>query len=191
MQQGILPIEYLIAAPLEALIRAQAMAARTTAEFVGEVGFETDKEGISRARMLDFEYVHPQADPDNPGHVVDTPVRVRVPVLSMLSIPNVVVDEASVDLHLRVVGQQSVEATRAITSKATATKESITASRLPLPMPENRMRLVGSLAAPKYAEQSASLRVNIKIKQAAAPEGLSQILSLLGESTTARPIGER
>lgn len=182
MQQGILPIEYLIAAPLEALVRAQAMAARTTAEFVGEVGFETDKEGVSRARMLDFEYVHPRADPDNPGHVVDTPVRVRVPVLAMLSIPNVVVEEASVELHLRVVGQQSVEATRMTPS---------TASRLPLPMPENRMRMIGSLAAPKYAEQSASLRVNIKIKQAAAPEGLSQILSLLGESTTARPIGER
>jgi hypothetical protein len=191
VQQGILPIEFLIAAPLEALVRAQAMAARTTAEFVGEVGFETDKEGISRARMLDFEYVHPRADPNNPGNVVDTPVRVRVPVLAMLSIPNVAVEEASVDLHLRVVGQQPVEATRATASTTIASKESITASKLPLPMPENRMRMIGTLAAPKYAEQSASLRVSIKIKQAAAPEGLSQILHLLGEATTARPIGER
>jgi hypothetical protein len=171
--QGVLPIEYLLAAPLEALVRAQAMAARTTADFVGEVGFDVDKDGVSRARMLDFEYVHPQSDPDQPGNRVDTPVRVRVPVLSLLAIPNVMVDEATIELQVRVVGTQEARV-----------------GSLPLPMPENRIRMMGSYASPKLAEQSASLKVSIKLKQAPPPEGLSQLLSLLGEATTARPIQE-
>lgn len=183
VQQGLLPIEYLIAAPLEALVRAQALAARTTAEFVGEVGFETDKDGVSRARMVDFEYIHPTADPDQPGNMIEEPVRVRVPVLSLLTVPNVAVEEATVELNLRVVGQQPTEPEKPNT-EPTRPVAGRTAAVFPAP---NRLRMVGAITAPKLAEQSASLKVSIKLKQVPAPEGLSQIMQLLGEGITARP----
>jgi len=186
MQQGILPIEYLIAAPLEAIVRAQAMSARTTAEFVGEVGFETDKDGVSRARMVDFEYSHPRADADNPGNMIDTQVKVRVPVLSLMSIPSVTIDEASVELQVRVTGHQPVEATRPTT--AVPTNKRVFEGIGSLPLQVNRLRMVGAVTAPKLAEQTSSLKISIKLKQSPTPEGLSQILSLLGESTTARPV---
>lgn len=194
--QGILPIEYLLAAPLESLVRAQAMAAQTSAEFVGEVGFETDKNGVSHARMVDFEYVHPRADPDQPGNSIDTPVRVRVPVISLLTIPNVTVDQATVELQLKVVGAQESEPIRpteaarpvdsANTGRLVAAPTGLRATAL-LPLPANRLRLIGALTAPKIAEQTASLKVSITMKQAPPPEGLAQILGLLGEATTARP----
>lgn len=187
VQQGLLPIEYLLAAPLEALVRAQAMAARTTAEFVGEVGFETDKEGVSRARMVDFEYIHPMADPNQPGHTVDTPVRVRVPVLSLMSVPNVAVEEATVELNLRVVGQQSNETEKPAAALVRTTATAGTLRPNSMLLPANRLRMVGAITAPKLAEQSASVRVTIKLRQAPAPEGLNQILSLLGEGISARP----
>lgn len=173
--QGILPIEYLLAAPLEALVRAQAMAAQTTADFVGQVGFETAEDGVTRARMVDFEYLHSQADPNQPGNMLDTPVRVRVPVLSLLTVPNVTVEEASVDLQLRIMGQQGPTNERRTTL---------------LPAPSG-IRLVGSIASPKLADQSASLKVAIKLKQAPTPTGIQQILDLLGESTAAHPAAGR
>jgi len=188
MQQGTMPIEYLIAAPLEAIVRAQAMSARTTAEFVGEVGFETDKEGVSRVRMIDFEYSHPRADADNPGNMIDTQVKVRVPVLSLLSIPSVTIDEASVELQLRVTGHQPVQPIRPTTAAPANTRLAEGIGTRLLPLQENRMRMVGAVTAPKLADQTSSLKISIKLKQSPTPEGLAQILSLLGESTTARPV---
>jgi hypothetical protein len=179
--QGILPIEYLLAAPLEALVRAQAMAAQTTADFVGQVGFETDEDGVARARMVDFEYLHSQADPNQPGNMLDTPVRVRVPVLSLLTVPNVTVEEASVDLQLRIMGQQAPNSDRPTTAPV---KRETAKALLPT---MTGIRLVGSIAPPKLADQSASLKVGIKLKQAPTPTGIQQILDLLGEATAAHP----
>jgi hypothetical protein len=187
--QGILPIEYLLAAPLESLVRAQAMAAQTTADFVGQVGFETDQSGVTRARMVDFEYIQPKADPNQPGNMIDTPVRVRVPLLSLLTVPNVTVDEASVDLQLRIMGQQQSEQRGEIPSTAPARptpRDLQTKAFLAAP---TALRLVGSIAPPKLADQSASLKVAIKVKQAPTPAGLQQILDLLGEATSAQPTG--
>jgi len=194
MQQGILPLEYLIAGPLEALVKAQTLSARTTAEFVGEVGFETDEKGVSRVRMVDFEYVHPRADPDNPGHVIDTPVKVRVPLLSLLQVPSIAVEEASLELNLRVVGQQPVQ--RPQLDRVTGAAKFASGARpgatsLPIEMAPSPVRMIGSLTTPKLAEQTASMKVSIKLKQAPVPEGLSQILHLLGDATTARPVGEQ
>lgn len=191
--QGILPIEYLLAAPLEALVRAQAMAAQTTADFVGQVGFETAEDGVTRARMVDFEYLHSQADPNQPGNMLDTPVRVRVPVLSLLTVPNVTVEEASVDLQLRIMGQQAPDAERPTTAPVTRqsparTQSSLRTALLPV---SSGLRLVGSIAPPKMADQSASLKVAIKLKQAPTPTGIQQILDLLGESTAAHPADGR
>lgn len=191
MSQGTLPIEYLIAAPLEALVRAQAMAARTTIEFVEQVGFEQGEDGVSRARMLDFEYVHPRSNPDDPGNMVDTPVKVRVPALSLMPVPHVIVDEATVDLQLRVVGQQT--AAESPSHRPVGAIQPVDRSvprpapTFTLPLQPNALRLIGAFTAPRIAEQTASLKVTIKLKQTAAPEGLNQILNLLGEATTARP----
>ncbi|HLO02192.1 MAG TPA: DUF2589 domain-containing protein [Symbiobacteriaceae bacterium] len=198
--QGILPIEYLLAAPLEALVRAQAMAAQTTADFVGQVGFETAEDGVTRARMVDFEYLHSQADPNQPGNMLDTPVRVRVPVLSLLTVPNVTVEEASVDLQLRIMGQQAPTIERPTTAPVTRETPRInpndparlqSIARSPLLQAASGIRLVGSIAAPKLADQSASLKVAIKLKQAPTPSGIQQILDLLGESTAAHPADGR
>jgi hypothetical protein len=190
--QGILPLEYLLAAPLESVVRAQAMAARATAEFVGEVGFETDKDGVSRVRTVEFEYIHPQSDPDQPGNRLDLPVRVQVPVLSLLTIPNVTVDEATVEMQLRIVAAQQQETIKPTDGRRTAAgPANLRANALPLPFPADRIRMVGAVTAPRAAEQTASLKVSIRMKQAPVPEGLSQILGLLSEATTARPTREQ
>jgi hypothetical protein len=191
--QGILPIEYLLAAPLEALVRAQAMAAQTTADFVGQVGFETAEDGVTRARMVDFEYLHSQADPNQPGNMVDTPVRVRVPVLSLLTVPNVTVEEASIDFQLRIMGQQP-PSERPTTTPAPRDGIKVGAQpigRAGLLAPSSGLRLVGSIAPPKLADQTASLKVAIKLKQAPTPTGIQQILDLLGEATSAHPADGR
>lgn len=185
--QGLLPIEYLIAAPLEAVVRAQAMAAQTTAQFVGEVGFETSPDGVSRARMVDFEYTYPRSDPNQPGNVVDTPVRVSVPVLSLLTVPNIAIDEASVDLNLKVAGSQEIRPAEAQPAPQGRKTTARTAATAPLPLAPSRIAMIGSITAPKLAEQTASLRVTVKVKQVAAPEGLAQIMHLLSEATAAHP----
>lgn len=195
-QQGILPLEYLIAAPLEALVRAQALSARTTADFVSEVGFETDEKGVSHARMVDFEYVTSRTNPENPSEVVDTPVRVRIPVLTLLQVPNVAVEEANLELNLRVSTAPAEGLRPQVASGRTlpaGTTEKLAGERLaafPIRLAPSPVRMVGSVTAPKLAEQTSSMKVTIKLKQAPTPEGLTQILNLLGDATMARPSGQ-
>jgi hypothetical protein len=190
--QGILPLEYLLAAPLESIVRAQAMAARATADFVGEVGFETDKDGVSRVRTVQFEYIHPQPDPDQPGNRLDLPVRVQVPVLSLFTIPNVAVDEATVEMQLRIATAQQQDPIKPTDGRRPVSgAAALRPNSMLLPHLGDRVRLIGAVTAPRSAEQTASLKVSIRMKQAPVPEGLAQILGLLGEATTARPTREQ
>src|SRR5690348_8170587 len=92
-----LTLEQLIAAPLRAIVMGQEAAAQATAEFVSEVGFEAKAGGSPTVRMVEFDYVHPMPDPENPGAVIPTPTRVRVPLLTMVPVPNMRLAEATVN----------------------------------------------------------------------------------------------
>src|SRR5262245_16500257 len=103
-----LTLEELISAPLRALVLGQQVATQATADYISQLGFETTAGKIPSVRTLEFDYIHPVPDPANPGSTIDTPTRVRVPLITMLPVPNLRISEANVVFGANVVGMKTV-----------------------------------------------------------------------------------
>lgn len=76
----------LIGGPLQAAVTAQAMAAKSTWEFIQEVGMNTDKNGEKSAVNVTFLY---QKD----GNMT----KLIVPLLTIVPIPMIVIDEVNIE----------------------------------------------------------------------------------------------
>ena len=61
-QFGGLPMDQLIGGPLKAACDSQVQLAKATADFIQNVGLETDSNGIVKARTVDFTYTKPVND---------------------------------------------------------------------------------------------------------------------------------
>ena len=184
-----LPLEQLIGAPLRSLVLGQGIAAQATAEFIAEVGFAPGAgERQPAVRTFDFSYVHPMPDPANPGDVVDTPTRVSVPVLSIVSLPNLRIAEATVAFGADVVEVQQAEARPA--ELALARKRAAGDRTAIFP---RGVDLVAAYSppAPEGASQPSALSFTIRVVAEPAPEGLTSVLNLLSESIRSRPEGKR
>lgn len=79
-----LPLEYVISAPMTGAIKAQAMAARATIDFIEKIGLKRIG-GKTQVNMVDFIYSTPQKDKFLRGRPATNTL--SVPLLSMIPIP--------------------------------------------------------------------------------------------------------
>lgn len=103
-ESSALLIEQTLGAVLSAVVKAQALAASTFAQIVQAVGFEDDpaSPGALRARTFEFGFSRPEADPAN-DTISDRPVRATMPLLSIMNLPSIAVDEATLEMDVRIV----------------------------------------------------------------------------------------
>ena len=100
-QEMALPMEQIIGGPLQAIIKAQSMAASTTANFIKTVGLNTTDGGKTYvARTVDFSFNRkkPQAD----GSVINETVDLSVPLLTIVPVPYIRVQQAVIDFQCTV-----------------------------------------------------------------------------------------
>ena len=83
-----LPFSSMIGGPLKACIEAQAMAAKTSWEFIKEVGLNTDEKGQKSAVMVAFSF--------NKGGRM---TQLNVPLLTIVPIPYIAIN--SVDINFK------------------------------------------------------------------------------------------
>lgn len=121
-----LPLEDAIGGPLNAAVRAQAFAAKTTVDFIQEVGFKkakedgipvypmgmaianeknaTDKEGnIGEVRNVTFSYQVQNADGETET------VKLVVPILTIVPIPFLRIDDMTIDFRFKITEQTSTD----------------------------------------------------------------------------------
>jgi hypothetical protein len=175
-----LTLEQLISAPLRALVLGQEGATHATAEVISRLGFESTPEGkVPSARMLEFEYSHPVPDPANPGSTIETPTRLRVPLLTLLPVPNLRISEANVTFGANVVDVQTERTpTRAVAIGSGAAGKDYPATQ------------ISATYAPSVAPPGApppTLTISIKVIREQPTEGLARILSVLGDAITSGP----
>src|SRR3970282_1973684 len=97
-----LPIDRMISGPLNAMIAAQVSANRQYAEFLTTVCIQQNK-----AVQVQFDYDETMVDTE--GNVTGVAQKtMRVPLLAVLTHPNINVEEGTVDFELEV--SQSEEA---------------------------------------------------------------------------------
>jgi hypothetical protein len=174
-----LPLEELISAPLRALVAGQGASTQVTADFISQVGFETAPEKEPVARTFVFEYLHPMPDPANPGGVIDTPARVRVPLIAMLPVPNFRISEATLTFGANVVDVKLVRRPRPVIS--------LEGERIDQTSGAAELAGVYAAAAAPPGQAGPTLSMTIKMVQEPAPDGLVQVVNLLTDAITSEP----
>jgi hypothetical protein len=171
-------LEHLISAPLRALVVGQQAATQATADVISGLGFVAGTAGRpATARTFEFEYSHPVPDPDNPGSTIDTPTRVRVPLLTLLPVQNLRISEAQVSFGADVIGVTTVRmAGHVLVSDSDRASVKSAATRLVA-------TYAPSTVSP--GQPAPTLTVTIKVVGEQPAEGLARVLSVLGDAMTA------
>lgn len=92
-----LPFSSLIGGPLDAAIKAQAMAARTSWEFIQQVGLSTDKE-TDKKEAVNVTFMY-----NKNGQMV----KLMVPLITIVPIPYIAIDEVSINFKANISASSS------------------------------------------------------------------------------------
>jgi hypothetical protein len=95
-----LPFGALIGGPLQAVVKAQAKAARTTIEFINNVGFSTDAQGVKTVEMVTFSY-------DKVDNGTERNFEMSVPFLLMVPIPYIEIRSITIDFNVQLNSARS------------------------------------------------------------------------------------
>ena len=183
-QREVLSLSQLIGAPIHALVDAEAHSAMATARFIRDVGFKPVEDGdlgdFGDLQMARFTTVQRREDGGT------EPVEVQIPLLTLLPIPALQIQDASLEYTVKVIQTEALPQAR---------KEALRGlgdgARLPVDPPAT-MR--GTFAAEPRPGGRRSMdmlvKMKLRIEQADMPAGLARLLSLAGESVTRVPLSE-
>lgn len=157
----------LIGAPLDAAAKASITLARGTAEFINQVGF--DKDG--KTRTSSFAYQRKTVNDDGTSNLES--MNVEIPLLAIVPIPNLQIDEVNVIFDMEV--KQSEK-----TDKSLDIGASLTGSLGWRPF---KVSVTGSVSAhesnTRSSDNSAKYHVDVRATNHGTPEGLSRVLDMI------------
>lgn len=174
----------LIGAPIVAVVRAQAEAARATVEFVEAVGLTPDRvseEDAGALRMAEFRYTKPDEN-GRPAEFV-----ARVPVLSLVPIPALQIRTARLAFAARITDAVSEPAppspARGAKRPGAAAPGAAAPGAAALPRP-SRIQFRGGLAPVRRdpsgrAESRVEMTIEIELEQAPVAAGLEKVLQIM------------
>ncbi len=172
-----IPFGSMIGGPLKACIEAQAMAAKTTWEFIQEVGLYTDKNGEKKAVNVSFSFIQG-------GHLV----QLNVPLLTIVPIPYIAIHTIDINFKANVSASSSSynenSSSEALDAGGEAkAKIGFGPFKAELKMKANYSSKKDSKATEesKYSVES-TIDVNVKAGQDSMPAGLAKVLEMLGNS---------
>lgn len=194
-----LPLEYMLSAPLVGAIKSQALAAQTTVQFIEKVGLEEKPDGSLQVRNVTFEYTKQVTDPKAPDAEPEKETHeLEVPLLAIVPIPYVRIQELDVDFEFRVKETITTTAKAEFSSGGGGTTTT-----------EGNFKMGGGFAsffgAPTASvkttntvnwnvsasykttntqtqDRSARITMSLKAVQDTMPEGLSRVLTILNDS---------
>lgn len=199
------PIAELLAAPVRAIQEAQIAAEREFVAFFVEYGLEEvvrrDKKGertALRVREVEFEMRRSVTDPSDPGTAIDRTAIVSAPLLSLVNLPTVAIEEATVNLSLDVSARSADAPSRSKLEKAeVADAAALRAAIQRDLLPRTRrpvVELVGSVGNRGVsASFSAKGKIDIALKLVGTggQETVRRLTALLDENLSARIEDER
>lgn len=178
-----LNFEAMIGGPLSAVVKAQTQAAVTSVDFIKAVGFDYDNTGkMAGPTMVTFKYKKPVEQKAADGSItVDVKdFELTVPILTMLPIPFIRVEETTIDFNAKIV---SVEESSSTSSLGLDTELKAKAgwgwgsASLKVNFSYKK-----STAESQKIERTYSLAVHVKAVQDELPAGTERLLGILENS---------
>lgn len=168
-------ISDLLGAPIAAVVQAEAIAARATADFIKEVGFTKDTDAIDpdfgSIKNISFSYLRQNAD----GSAQTASI--TVPLLTIVPIPTLRVAQAVIELDLAITQPEetSTGGSNSKSNQAFGVAQPLRLKALfakkPLPQSSNTGNSI-----------SGNMNVKITMEQAEPTIGMVQLLSILDNS---------
>lgn len=168
-----------IGGPMQAAIKAQHDASMSQVNFIKEVGFEGTG-AASVLRYVDFQYK--KSVPSNVAGndtLVDSTVTLKVPLLSMLTIPALRIDEMTIDFNAKLnsVETQSISSefsgNASVSGKFWKVKFNASAS------------YKKTNSSTSTTEKTYTLGVHVRAVNDELPAGLSRIMDMLEDAIVA------
>lgn len=103
---GSLDFEAMIGGPLIACVNAQAQSSMATVDFIHAVGFDDDGELVQTAFKYKKDIEELDQDGNPTGNIVTKNFELSVPFLTMLPIPCLRIEEATVDFNAKITSVQ-------------------------------------------------------------------------------------
>jgi len=187
-----LDFESMIGGPLVAVVNAQAQSAMATVNFLKEVGFKKPEgdlaipgqdSGVGEPIYVTFRYDKEVADAD--GGIEVKPFDLTVPVLTMLPIPYLRVEETTISFNAKI---NSIEYRKTDTNFNVDTATSASAgwlwgsAKLKVSTSYQRSTKEGNSVNRTY-----SMAVTVRAVQDEIPAGVDRILGILEDSITSKP----
>ena len=172
-----IPFSSMIGGPLNACIEAQAMAARTSWEFIKEVGLNTDEKGQKSAVMVAFSF-------NRGGRMV----QLNVPLLTIVPIPYIAIN--TIDINFKASISASSSTASETTEHTEAGGELGAKAELNLGLFSMEANLKANYSSKKDSKATAeskysvesTIDVAVKAGQEGMPAGMAKVLELLGSA---------
>ena len=180
----------MIGGPLNAVIKAQAQSAQTSVDFIKSVGFDPpDNKGIpGKPTMVTFTYDKPIESKDDKGKITitPTPFSLTVPILTMLPIPFIRVEEVTIDFNAKI--NSVVESTTTSSSELNAAL-GVKAGWGPVSAElKCSYSSKKSTSSADKTERTYSLIIHVRAIQDELPSGMDKLLSILENSIKDVPV---
>lgn len=167
-----MPMEQLIGAPLRAAADASLQLAESTAEFIGKVGFD----GKGKVRTAAFGYQ--KSSPNEDGTSSQEEMQVEIPLLAVVPVPNLQVDEVNLHFDIEVKQSERRESSMDLNAGASGKLGAL------------KVGITGSVSAhqtnTRSTDNSAKYHVDIRAANHGTPEGLARVLDLIAAGITPR-----
>lgn len=172
-----LKMDELIGGPLSAAADASSLLANSTADFINRIGFDRD----GKVRTVAFSYQKRSINEDGTSNLED--MKVDVPMLAIVPIPNLQIDEVNVLFDMEV--KQSEKSENSMDMGA-----SVTGS---LNLGIVKGSVTGSVSAhssnTRSSDNSAKYHVDVRATNHGIPEGLARVLDMMAVNLSPALVG--
>ena len=174
-----LDMKNLIGGPLSAAAESSIMLAKNTADFINNVGFDAEH----KTRSVQFKYTRQEPDPD--GNVSSNEMAIDIPLLAIVPIPNLQVDEVNILFDMEVKQSERSESS---TDMSAATEGTANFGIF-------KISIKGSVAShssnTRSSDNSAKYHVDVRATNHGIPEGLARVLDMMAASVSPNLVSSR
>lgn len=184
-----LDMESLIGGPLKAACNAQIMMAAATTQFIEEVGLEpADASGKRKVRTTAFSFTRAATSQDGQA-IGKEEVSMEVPLLLIVKVPTLAIDEVDVTFDMEVKSSTSSEHTSDKKGELDAT------AGLKIGPFHMDVHIKGSISChesnTRSSDNSAKYHVKVHAKDFGMPEGLARMLDVLATASAPTAIEQK
>lgn len=172
-----LQMDQLIGAPLRAAADASTQLANSTADFINSVGF--DEKG--NVRNVIFGYQQRSVNEDGTSNLDE--MKVHVPLLAIVPIPNLQVDEVNILFDMEVKQSEKSESAKDLSASLSGSAK----------LGFIKVNVSGSVSAhqsnTRSTDNSAKYHVDVRATNHGTPEGLARVLDMMAANVAPVLVG--